>query len=62
MELSDQEVLELIEFLKALDGEPLNAMIPKLPPVVETEKTKAETKTKTKAKTKAKAKTSKKKT
>jgi cytochrome c peroxidase len=40
LELSDQEVLELVEFLKALDGEPINATIPKLPPVVATEKAK----------------------
>ncbi len=43
LELSEQEVLELVEFLKALDGEPLNVKIPKLPAVVETEKDKAKT-------------------
>ncbi len=31
LELSDQEVLDLIEFLKALDGEPLKAAMPELP-------------------------------
>ncbi len=64
LELSEQEVLKLVEFLKALDGESLNTTIPKLPAMVETEKakTKAKTKTKTKAKAKAKTKTSKKKT
>jgi cytochrome c peroxidase len=40
LELSDQEVLELVEFLKALDGEPIDATIPKLPPVVEKDKAK----------------------
>ena len=31
LELSDQEVLDLIEFLKALDGEPLKVAMPELP-------------------------------
>jgi cytochrome c peroxidase len=65
LELSDQEVLELVEFLKALDGEPLGIKAPKLPGVVKVIKpqteAKAKPKTKPKAKTKAKAKTSKKK-
>ena len=43
LELSEQEVLEMVEFLKALDGEPINATIPKLPAVVETDKDKAKT-------------------
>jgi len=43
LELSEQEVLEMVEFLKALDGEPIDATIPKLPAVVETEKDKAKT-------------------
>ena len=43
LELSEQEVLEVVEFLKALNGEPLNATIPKLPAVVETEQDKAKT-------------------
>ena len=47
LELSEQEVLEMLEFLKALDGEPINATIPKLPPVVETDKDKAKTGKKT---------------
>ena len=58
--LSEQEVLELVEFLKALDGEPLNIAIPKLPGVVKV--VKPETKAKTKTKAKAKAKKSKRKT
>jgi cytochrome c peroxidase len=65
LELSEQEVLELVEFLKALDGEPLNVKAPKLPGVVKvikpvTEaKTTAKTETKKKAKTKSKSKTKK---
>ncbi len=31
LELSDQEVLDLVAFLKALDGEPLKAAMPELP-------------------------------
>lgn len=31
LELSDQEVLDLVEFLKALDGEPVKVSIPALP-------------------------------
>jgi cytochrome c peroxidase len=64
LELSEQEVLKLVDFLKALDGEALNATIPKLPAMVETEKGKAKTKAKinTKTKAKTKTKTSKKKT
>ncbi|MDH3256091.1 MAG: cytochrome-c peroxidase [Nitrospinota bacterium] len=44
LELSEQEVLELVEFLKALDGEPLNVKMPKLPGVVKV--IKSETKAK----------------
>ncbi|MDH5458293.1 MAG: cytochrome-c peroxidase [Nitrospinota bacterium] len=41
LQLSEQEVLEMVEFLKALDGEPINATIPKLPPMTKAEKEKA---------------------
>ncbi len=52
LELSENEVLELVEFLKALDGEPLNIQAPKLPGVVKViqpePKPEAETKSKSK--------------
>jgi len=41
LELSDQEVQELVEFLEALDGEPLNIAKPKLPPMTKAEKAKS---------------------
>ena len=50
--LSEQEVLELVEFLKALDGEPINVTAPKLPGVVKVIKPKTEAKTKVNAKAK----------
>ena len=40
-DLSEQEVLEMVEFLKALDGEPIKMTIPKLPPMTDAEKDKA---------------------
>lgn len=43
LELREEQVSQLVEFLKSLDGEPLNVTIPKLPAVVGTEK--AQTKT-----------------
>ena len=58
LDLSEQEVLEIVEFMKALDGEPLNIKAPKLPGVVKVIKpeTKAEAKPETKAKKKTKTK------
>jgi cytochrome c peroxidase len=41
LDLSEQEVLEMVEFLKALDGEPIKMTIPKLPPMTDAEKDKA---------------------
>lgn len=52
LELSEQEVLELVEFLNALDGEPLDIKAPKLPGVVKVIKPQTEAKAKPKAKTK----------
>ena len=54
LELNDQEVSELVEFLKALDGEPLNVKIPKLPGVVKVIKPATKAKAKTRKKTKKK--------
>jgi cytochrome c peroxidase len=60
LELSEQEVLELVEFMNALDGEPLNITAPKLPGVVKVVKPATDAKPKAKAKTKTKKKSKKK--
>ena len=52
LELSDREVLEVVAFLNALDGEPLNITPPKLPGVVKVIKPETEAKPKPKAKAK----------
>lgn len=60
LELSEKEVLELVAFLKALDGEPLNITVPKLPGVVKVVKPATEAKPKAKATSKTKKKSKKK--
>ena len=56
LELSEQEVLELVEFMKALDGEPMDIKAPKLPGEIKVIKAKTEAKTKSKTKAKSKKK------
>ena len=52
LNLSEQEVQELVEFMKALDGEPLNIKAPKLPGEIKVLKPKTEAKAKSKKKKK----------